>query len=215
MGNGKTVTAIKSQQKSRNRVSLFLDGKFTIGISISVLEKSGIHTGQSLSESEVENLKSTEQNQRAMDRALQYLSYRPRSEFEVRSRLRRYGYTDEVIATTLARLRNAGYVDDASFATGWKENRANFSSRSSRLVARELKQKGIDSEAIATTIGSIDDETEAYRAGQKKAHSLNNIDYHEFRRKLGAFLRRRGFDYEIIAPLVDKLWEEKSSEDNK
>lgn len=208
-----TVTAIKPQQKGRNRISLFLNGKFAFGMSASVLNEAGIRTGQSLSQSEVENLKKAEEHQRAMDRALQFISYRQRSEFEVSNRLKRYGYGDEMIKATLERLRNAGYVSDVSFARFWRENRLSFSSRSSRLMAQELTQKGIDSEIISTIVEGIDDESEAYRAGAKKAHTLNTADYHVFRRKMGAFLRRRGFDYDIIVPVVDKLWKEKTSED--
>lgn len=215
MVNGMTVTAIKPQQKGNNRLSLFIDGKFTLGVSSAVLQKAGIHTGQSISQSEIENLRKAEQGQLAMNRALQYLSYRPRSEYEVKNRLQRYGYEDDIIATTLDRLRNSGYVDDVAFTTFWKENRSSFSSRSTRLIVQELKQKGIDSETIAETIADINDEAEAYRAGQKKAHSLSTVEKYEFRRKLGAFLRRRGFDYEVISPVVNRLWNEQNSEDKK
>ena len=79
-------------------------------------------------------------------------------------------------------------------------------------MTQELKQKGIDPEIIAATIAGIDDEGEAYRAGLRKAHSLRTTDFYEFRRKLGAFLHRRGFNYEVIEFMVDRLWQEKTSE---
>ena len=209
MSKATTVTAIKPQKKGKNRVNLFLDGKFTLGLSASVLDEAGIHAGQNLSRSEVENLKRADLTQRAMDQALRYLGYRPRSESEVRARLARYGYEDDVIARTLNRLRTSGLISDTSFATFWKESRVNFSPRSNRLLTQELRQKGVSSEIIAATTEGIDNETEAYRAGYKKAHSLDKVDYYEFRRKLGAFLHRRGFDYEVIKSVVDKLWQER------
>ena len=146
--------------------------------------------------------------QRAVDRALRYLSCRPRSESEVKGRLERYGYEDDIIARTLDRLRGSGLIDDASFAAFWKENRAGFSPRSSRLVTQELRQKGVSSEIIAEVVETLDNESEAYRAGYKKAHSLERADYYGFRRKLGAFLQRRGFDYEVIGVVVERLWRE-------
>jgi len=146
--------------------------------------------------------------QRAIDRALRYLSCRPRSESEVMARLARYGYEDDVIARTLDRLRGSGLIGDASFAAFWKENRASFSPRSSRLVAQELRQRGVSSEIIAEAVATLDNEAEAYRAGNKKAHSMETADYYGFRRKLGAFLHRRGFDYEVIRLVVDRLWRE-------
>jgi len=212
MVNDMIITAIKPQRRGNKRASLFIDGKFALGVSSTVLQEAGIHAGLSVSQSEVDNLKKAEQGQHAMNRALQYLSYRPRSEYEVKTRLQRYGYEDDIIATTLDRLRNSGYVDDVAFTTFWKENRSSFSSRSARLIVQELKQKGIDSETIWESIADINDEAEAYRAGQKKAHSLGTVEKYEFRRKLGAFLRRWGFDYEVISSVVNRLWNEQNSE---
>jgi len=146
--------------------------------------------------------------QQAVDRALRYLSCRPRSESEVKGRLERYGYEDHTIADALDRLRGSGLIDDVSFAAFWQENRATFSPRSSRLVAQELLQRGVISEVIAQAVEGVDNEAEAYRAGYKKANALQRVDYHEFRRKLGAFLHRRGFDYEVISLVVERLWRE-------
>jgi regulatory protein len=206
------VTAIKPHKKGKNRLHLFLDGKLTLDLSPIVLEEAGVRAGQDLSSSEVERLKKADQNQRAMERARRYLVHRPRSEFEVRTSLERYGFENDVVTRTLDRLRRDGLVDDEAFAAFWKQNRMEFSSRSSRLMAQELKQKGIDPEIIEATIAGIDDEGEAYRAGLRKAHSLRTADFYEFRRKLGAFLHRRGFNYEAIGSIVDRLWQEKTSE---
>ena len=208
-----TVTAITPQRKGNNRLSIFVDGKFTIGVSTDVLQKTGIHTGKSVSRSEIENLKKAEQRQNAMNRALQYLSYRPRSEYEVKTRLKRYGYEDDMVTATLERLRSLGYVDDTAFTMFWIENRSSFSPRSTRLISQELKQKGIDTGTITEIISSIDDETEAYKAGQSKSSSLTTVDKNQFRKKLGASLRRRGFDYDVISRVVSRLWNEQTSED--
>ncbi len=75
-------------------------------------------------------------------------------------------------------------------------------------MAQELRQRGVSSEIIAEAVATLDNEAEAYRAGNKKAHSMETADYYGFRRKLGAFLHRRGFDYEVIRLVVDRLWRE-------
>lgn len=152
------------------------------------------------------------QVQRAFDRAQRFLNYRPRSEQEITSRLRRQGFTGEVIEATLQKLRRLELVDDASFAEFWKENRQTFRPRSKRLLTHELRQKGIDKELIASVTQEVDDADEAYRAGYRKAHSLKHADYYEFRRKLGAFLSRRGFTYEVVNSVVERVWKEKESE---
>ena len=148
--------------------------------------------------------------QHAINRALRYLNYRPRSEAEVRGRLERYGYDDNIIEAALNKLRPSGLIDDASFAAYWNENRSSFSPRSTRRLGQELRQKGVNSEIIIAVTKSIDDTDEAYRAGHKKASSLSKTDHNEFRKKMGAFLRYRGFDYDVISTVTEKLWQEKT-----
>jgi regulatory protein len=77
---------------------------------------------------------------------------------------------------------------------------------------RELKQKGIDPEIIAEVTQEIDNETEAHRAGYKKALSLSGADYFDFRKKMSAFLYRRGFDYQVIKGTIELLWKEVKEE---
>lgn len=214
MRSTKIVTAIKPRKKGNNRVNLFLDGRFTLSLSASVLGEAGIQTGQSLSQFEVENLEKADLTQAAIERARRYISYRPRSESEVRARLERYGYGDDIVSRTLQSLRNSGLTDDAYFGMFWKENRANFRPCGSRLIVQELRRKGISSEVITEIAEGIDNDAEAYRAGYKKARLLLGADYQVFRRKLGAFLHRRGFDYEVIEFVVDRLWQEQEKERN-
>ncbi len=212
MGDAMIVTDIKHQRRGKDCLKLYLNGEFALGLSPKTFEEFGIHIGQDISPSELEKLKNSEQTQQALERARQYLKSRPRSEMEVRIRLQRYGYGEKIITRTIDRLRESGLIDDAAFAAFWKQNRMEFNPRSTHMVAWELKRKGINQEITTVAIEGIEDEDEAYRAGYKKAHSLSAADYAEFRRKLGAFLHRRGFNYEVIGSTVDRLWKEKLCE---
>jgi regulatory protein len=109
----------------------------------------------------------------------------------------------------LARLKERGLVDDIAFARFWRENRENFRPRSRRLIELELKQKGVDAETIAEATAGVDDEPSAYRAAQRKARSLAHLDHSSFRKHLGDFLKRRGFDYELVNRTIDRVWQER------
>lgn len=148
-------------------------------------------------------------SQPCLDAAFHYLSYRPRSELEVKMRLRRRGFDDSSIESALLKLKEQGLVDDSAFAQFWKENRESFSPRSRVMLHRELIQKGVASHIIAEVTKEIDDEAGAYRAGQKKAERLASSDRDSFCRKLGSFLRRRGFNYEVTQHTVKQLWQER------
>jgi len=146
----------------------------------------------------------------AVDIALRYLASRPRSEGEVRLRLRRGGLDAAGIDRVLDRLRAHGLVDDAAFAHYWVEQRQTFRPRGGRLLEAELRQHGIATELAAeaaepTSETAADD---AYRAAAKRAQHLRGLDVRTFRTRLGQFLARRGFDWDVVSPTVERLWEE-------
>lgn len=151
--------------------------------------------------------------QRCLNAAIRYLSYRPRSEAELRLRLHRRKFNDDIIEWVILNLKQRQLVDDVAFAQFWKENRESFSPRSQRLLKQELNQKGIDPQTIDEVTRGFDDELGAYQAGQRKVRTLAGMDYQSFQRKLGGFLKRRGFDYGVIGQTIDRLWQEQRQPD--
>ena len=145
-----------------------------------------------------------------MNAALHSLTRLPRSESELRSRLRQRGFEDAHIDKTLSKLKEQGLTDDVAFARLWTENRESFSPRSRFLLQRELRKKGLDEEIIAATVEGVDEESSAYRAAQKKARILKTSDYSSFQGKLIGFLRRRGFGYDVCRRTVNRVWQERS-----
>jgi regulatory protein len=206
-----TVTVVETR-KNRQVVKVILDGGSAFSLSLAIAAEAGLHKGQTLSIPEIERLKSTDQLHRSLNSALRYISPRPRSEVEIRTRLSRHGFDTETIQKVLAELKKQGLVDDVAFAQFWRENRENFRPRSRRLMELELKQKGVDAEIIAEATIDVDDDQGAYRAAQKKARSLSGLDYPSFRKRMGSFLKRRGFAYELINRIIDRIWQEQSSE---
>ena len=150
--------------------------------------------------------------QSCLDAAFRYLSYRPRSEFELKMHLRKRGFNDSSIQDTLLKLKGQGLLDDLAFAQFWKENRESFSPRSQMMLQRELRQKGIAPHIIAEVAEGMDEEASAYRAAQRKVRKLASADYDNFCRKLGAFLKRRGFNYEVARRTVNQLWHERDKD---
>jgi regulatory protein len=207
----KTITAIEPQKAQKGRVNLFLDGSFAFSISIPLATEAGLQEGQKLSPTEIENLRNAETFQRSLASALKFLSPRPRSEAEIRTRLRRHGYDVEIIRQVIAKLKEQKLVDDTVFAQFWRESRENFKPRSRRLIEAELRQKGVDAETIAEVTARFDDELGAYKAAQRKARSLKSLDYPSFRKRLGTFLRQRGFSYELINHTIERVWQEQGT----
>ncbi len=206
-----TVTVIKTQADRKGRVKVFLDSGSAFILNLPIAVEAGLHKGQTLSLPEVKRLKRTDKLHRSLNSALKYMGPRPRSEMEIRSRLSHHGFDRGTIQQVLAKLNEQRLVDDAAFAQFWRANRENFRPLSRRLLELELRQKGVDSETIAATTADVDDELGAYRAAQKKTRSLSGLDYPNFRKRLGAFLKRRGFAYELINHTIDRVWLEEGN----
>ncbi len=202
------ITALRVGRGPRKRVNVSLDGRFAFSLEAEVARKEGLQVGQELSASQIEALARFDRCHRCLNTAAHYLSYRPRSEFELRERLHQRGFDDDSVAAVLAKLKEQGLVDDMAFAQFWKDNRESFSPRSQRLTKLELRRKGVASNIIDQIADTIDDEDSAYRAALSKARSLPPADYQSFRRRLGDYLKRRGFGYGVINHTIERLWPE-------
>lgn len=202
----KKITAIEVQKRTPNRVNIYLDGEFAFGLARIVA--AWLRVGQELSEEKIEQLQAEEACERAFQQAMLFLSYRARSESEIRQNLRKHEIPEQVIEQTLERLKQDGLANDHQFANTWVENRSAFRPRSRRMMAMELRQKGLDDEAISSVTKSVDDEALAYEAAQKRVPRLKDLEWSEFRKKMSDFLGRRGFSYSVIAPVVTRIWNE-------
>jgi len=190
-------------------MNVFLDGRFTFSLKAEVAVKEDLQVGQELSTNQVEVLVRSDHFHRCLNVASHYLSYRPRSESEVREQLRRRGFEDDCIEAVITKLKEQGLVDDVAFAQFWKDNRESFSPRSQRLTKLELGRKGIVSDIIDQVVDAIDDGDSAYRAALSKARHWPLSDYQRFHRRLGEYLKRRGFNYEVINHTVERVWQER------
>ncbi|HEY3061594.1 MAG TPA: regulatory protein RecX [Chloroflexota bacterium] len=138
--------------------------------------------------------------------AQRFLAARPRSESEVRRRLARAGCDATTLDAAVDRLRHAGLLDDVAFASYWLGQRQTFKPRGARLLRAELRQHGVSAELASDTTDAIDSaEEDAYRAAYKRATQLAHLDAQTFKNKLGQHLARRGFDWDVIGPTVDRL----------
>ncbi len=207
----KTITAIKVQKRDKQRVNIYVDGEFTFGISRIVA--AWLQVGQTLTDEKISQLRSEEQDEVAYRRALKIISYRNRSVSEVRQHLRKKQIPDEVIDHVVDRLDQNGLLDDNQFANLWVENRNEFRPRSHRMLAIELRKKGIGEDIITQVLeNTTADEELAYNAAQKQVRRYRTLDWQDFRRKLGSFLARRGFSYETVNLTVHQIWVENHSD---
>ena len=204
------ITAIEPQARHANRFNLYIDDQFAMGISAIVAAK--LRVGQALDDATSAALAREEAYETAHEQALRYLEPRPRSSAELKQQLRKKKVADEIIEQVIARLTEAGLLDDAAFAKYWVENRETFRPRAGRALRFEMKRKGLSDETIKQATGAIDESESAYNAAAARATRWRELEQREFMDKLGAFLVRRGFSYGVAKEAAKRWWDETREE---
>lgn len=207
------ISALLPQPHARARVAVYVDGEFRCTISQELVVQQRLTIGAELDEAQCAALVRTDAENQALQLAYRFLGYRPRSESEVRARLRRHSDPPEVIDAVVARLQEQRLLNDQQFAADYAGRRTQASPRSRRMVTWELRQKGVAADIVEDATENLDDAAAAYRAAVRRGDRLRNLPYPEFRQKLGAFLQRRGFGYGVSNRAIASVWAELTGAD--
>jgi regulatory protein len=200
------ITAIEPQKKDPKRVNIYLDDEFAFGLAGFLA--AWLKVGQTLTEEKINALTSDDLLEGTVQKALHFLSFRPRSISEVRKNLADRDIPENVIEETITRLQENSFLDDQKFAQDWIANRKDFRPRSRSALRMELRLKGIPEDIIQTALEDVDDEALTLQAARKYLRRLAGLNKLEFRKKLSAHLARRGFSFASINPVVTLVWNE-------
>lgn len=199
------ITAIKPQEKRKNRFNVYLDGQFSLAISNELLVREGLKVGQELSFEKREELVAKDRLGRAQEQIYRFLSYRPRSEKEIYDYLGKKKLKDEEKEKIIKKLKKEKLIDDLEFARWFLEQRQTFRPKGSYALRQELRQKGIGEKIINQVLPNREEELSlAKKALVKAEKKYASFLGREKKEKLMAYLRRRGFSWEVVKKAVDE-----------
>lgn len=220
------VTDIREAVREQNRVNIYIDNKFYCSLDISQVVDLKIKIGRQLDKEELTKLKRASDFGKLYARTLEYVFLRPHSTQEIRDYLRRKtldktvrvksrktgeyqtrirkGYDASLIPLVISRLEEHGYLDDASFAQKWIENRNVRKGISKKKLRLELQQKGISSEIINHVLS----ETGRDEREELKKVIARRQNRYDDRNKFIQYLVRQGFNYSDV---LDELSDDSSS----
>ncbi len=200
------ITKIESQ-KNKNRVNVYIDENFAFGIDIEILYKYSLEVDTEIDESFIKDVLQGEEQNRANNYALNLLSYRWRSECEIRNSMNTKGYSQDTIDNTIKFLKEQELIDDRRFAESFIKDKINFRDWGSYRLKQELFSKGVSKNIVDEVIEKYcDDEFErAMNLASKKIKSYKNDDKNAIYRKLGGYLQRKGYSYDVISSVLKEL----------
>lgn len=205
-----TITRLAPQSKNPERVSVYVDDAFAFGIHQDLLLEFNLRTGLHLDTETQVAIMVAERERAARAKALDYLSYKPRTAQEVRRKLTRSGFADGVAEQAVARMQDLGYVDDADYARRYAEQRFRSKGHGPRRIAYDLRRRGVARQHIDAALDTLradKDLTSRARAlARKRWKRLSREqDPYKRRRKLSRYLQRRGYSFDVIRRITDEL----------
>jgi len=177
-------------------------------VSAEACEKVPVAAGEAAEPELLQALDEADRRVGVHDAALRLLSYRARSEAEMRTRLAMRGVALSAVEDEIERLRNAGLLDDQKFARAWVEDRKRLAPRGRRMLRYELLGRGVEPESVELAMSEVDDRATATELARARARKISCGDHASFSARIIEFLRRRGFDHEVAAEAMRLAWAE-------
>ncbi len=191
----------KVEESKRGKLSVYVDGALWKSFEPELVLEMGLHVGRELSPSDMIEIDAESRCLKAYERALAFLSHRSRSVREVRNKLIEVGYDEREAARAISRLIDRGYLDDIRFARDWATSRACGKHYGRRRLKSELAARGVAGEIIDEQLSEICSESEeerrAFEAAKEKLKKMSAVEDAVKRRRVAAFLLRRGYDADI------------------
>lgn len=210
-----TITAVRRQKRDPERVSVYLDGAFAFGLMVDLALQHGLRKGLELDVPTQEAMLREEEMLRARRAALDLLAYRAQTAHEIRTKLARKGFSEEAAEAAAARMDELGYIDDADFARAFVRGRLAGRGYGPERLRMDLRRRGVAAKLIEE---ALEDEVEedalyetALRHGRRRWLRLaSEPDAFKRRKKLGDFLLRRGYGYDLVRRVTETLEAEES-----
>ena len=137
-------------------------------------------------------------------KALRLLTDMDRTEEQLRTKLKQKEYPDEIVEQAIDYVKSFGYVNDANYARRFVESRKGSKSRKELCAA--LIQKGVCKEYVEEALSSCygyEDELQTIRGMLAKKHFSSEHSSAEEKKKLMAYLVRKGFSYESVRKVLE------------
>jgi len=201
------ITRIEPQKRNNKRVSIYLNGEYAFGLNLDIALKSNLKEGQTITKDFIDDILKKEEQSKANGYGLNLLTYRSRSSKEVADKMKLKGYDLDTIEKTIEFLSNYGYLNDYEFAQEYIRQKSK--KYGSKRIGMELIEKGINKETIKELLSrELDEDYQYQRAmeiAKQKMNSYSKEDKQTLYRRLGGYLQRKGFDYQIITRVLDQL----------
>lgn len=209
MDSSPRITALDPDPRRPHAIRIDIDGARFGAVPRDLVSSEGLTIGQAIDAALQERLAQAADVEAAFRTVLRALEMRSYARADLSRRLQRKGHPRSAVESALDRAAGLGLLDDAAFARGYVETRAARGRGPSRLT-RDLLSMGVERAAIDRALAAhwpegSDRSSLPLALAQKRAAQLGTLPRNTKRRRLLAFLARRGFTGREVLELVDRV----------
>lgn len=195
-----------SRQRTKNRVNIFVDNEFKSGLDFESAVKFGLKVGKEIDDEYLNKVIEESETNSAFNVSLNFISAVFKSKYEVKQKLLKKGFTENVIERTLKKLEEYHYIDDYEYAKLYINS---VSNKSKREISEKLRIKGVSKDIIQELLSEVDDESEESNAFNYAVKYLKNkILDDKTKRNLIANLMRKGYSYDLTIKILSRIEQE-------
>lgn len=213
------ITALTPQPGRPGRIAVHVDGAVRLTAAVEVVAAAGLHVGDDVEERALVAIERSDLAWRTRQAALDLLAYRPRSVAELRRRLLRKDFPADAVDACIADLQERGWLDDDAFASAFVRERIRRKPRGRRGLVSELRSRGVGVDRAARAVEEAfeaEDVSEldlarsaalawSRRAGAPAGSAVERDERLRQRRRLYAYLTRRGFGADVAGAVVAEM----------
>ena len=200
------ITSIEKNKKNKGRFSVYIDEKFSFSLSEDDYLSLNLYDKSELSRDEIDHIKNTVNFRAAKNCALKYLSYKLRTEKEVRMKLQDDGFDGDSIEMAIEELNALGYINNKIYVQKFVFDRSKLKPKSKKLIKLELMGKGIQEEIIDEVFNDWNvDETSVAESLVKRKFGKYDFNDDSIKRKAYMFLKHRGYSHDVIESVIGRI----------
>lgn len=200
------ITNIETQKNNSKRVSIFIDNKFAFGVYKKTLYEFNLNKGDIIDENLRQKIILKDQYSDCINKAYNLLSYKDRTEDELKEKLLNKEFNINTINKVLKKLIDLGYLDDYEYTKTYIDFK--IEKMGSYKIKNKLLKKGINERIINELLSNYSQEFEfkkALKLAKKRNKKYEGISYKKRYQRVSGYLKRKGYSYDIINSVLEKV----------
>ena len=212
----KVISKITRQKNNPERYNIFVDDKYEFAVDENTLIKFGLTKGTVLEQHDIDEITYQDEIAKAFNKALGYLSFQMRSEYEVKKKLLDAGHGEAVVMEAIHKLEKLGFLNDESYSKALLETKKRTMKKGPRAIRQDMQKKGIDKSLQDKVLHSYSHEEQvalALELAQKEVRGGARKTPAQIKQKIQDQLMRKGYSFSIVSEVLEQVTLEKDDDE--